>query len=136
MMAGLSERQRRFVELYMGECAGNATEAYMRAGYKPKDRRSAESCGERLLRNVEVIEAIGVRSSARPEVATREERQAWWTSVMRGELGDDADVYARLRASELLGKSQLDFKERVELEVVESPERAVRLALGLGDKDG
>jgi hypothetical protein len=77
---------------------------------------------------------VQARVAARPEVATREERQAFWTSVMRGEEG--AEMSERLKASELLGKSQLDFKERVEVEVTANPRMAVRAALGLGEPEG
>jgi hypothetical protein len=40
------------------------------------------------------------------------ERQQFWTAVLRGE--ESAEMKDRLKASELLGKCQGDFIERVE----------------------
>lgn len=104
---GLTAKQQAFVEAY----DGNATQAALKAGYSPK---TAYSQGQRLLKNVEVKAAIAARqapaSSAR--IATREERQAFWTSVMRDPAEKTQD---RLRAAELLGKSECDFAERVEV---------------------
>ena len=49
-------------------------------------------------------------------IADREERQAWWTAVMRGEPDGTAPTLSeRLRASELLGRAQGDFVERREV---------------------
>lgn len=45
-------------------------------------------------------------------IATREDRQSFWTEVMRDKLEKMVD---RLRASELLGKSQADFVDRMEV---------------------
>ena len=52
----MNERQKRFVDEYI--ISANATEAARRAGYSAS---SACSIGERLLRNVEVREAIDAR---------------------------------------------------------------------------
>lgn len=103
----LNAMRQAFVEAF----CGNATEAALKAGYSPK---TAYSQGQRLLKNVEVKAAIAARqapaSSAR--IATREERQAFWTSVMRDPAEKTQD---RLRAAELLGRSECDFAERVEV---------------------
>lgn len=103
----LNAMRQAFVEAF----CGNATEAALKAGYSPK---TAYSQGQRLLKNVEVKAAIAARqapaSSAR--IATREERQSFWTHVMRD---PDEDMRNRLKAAELLGKSECDFAERVEV---------------------
>ena len=103
---GMTVKQRAFVENY----SGNATAAAIAAGYSPK---TAYSMGQRLLKNVEISKAIQERETARltPEIATRERRLQFWTRVM-----DDpkADMKNRLRASELLGKAEGDFLDRVE----------------------
>jgi phage terminase small subunit len=103
----LNARQRAFVEAY----CGNATEAAITAGYSKK---TAASIGERLLRNVEIKEALKEREKERLSslIATREERQRFWTSMMRDEDRKEAD---RLKASELLAKSEGDFLDRAEL---------------------
>ena len=100
-------KQRAFVEAY----CGNATEAAITAGYSKK---TAASIGERLLRNVEIKEALKEREDKRLAslIATREERQRFWTTLMRDEDRKEVD---RLKASELLAKSEGDFLERREL---------------------
>lgn len=52
-MPGMSEKQRRFVAEYLVDL--NATQAAIRAGYSVK---TAESQGSRLLRKVQVAEAV------------------------------------------------------------------------------
>lgn len=112
----MNERQRRFVELIMGECIGNATEAYCRA-YQTKNRNAGAVEGHRLLRNPKVKAAITARVRKDPAVATREQRQQFWTQFMLDDSKHDA---VRLRGSELLGKSQGDFVEHHVLDVGES----------------
>jgi hypothetical protein len=110
----LTEKQRRFVEAYMGEAAGNATEAARLAGYKGNAHTLA-NVGAENLRKPEITAAVERRVKADPKIATREQRQEFWTRVMNGdpEVGF-AEMRDRLKASELLGKSQADFVEKVE----------------------
>ncbi len=79
---------------------------------------------------LEVQEAIRQRRSTsdlviKGEIASRQERQRFWTEILRGKLtdtvtsldgevtvGDAATLTVRMKASELLGKSELDFGER------------------------
>ena len=112
-MAKLNARQQAFVEAY----AGNATTAALAAGYSPK---TAYSQGQRLLKLVEVQGAIKAREAQRlaPTIATRQERQEFWTSVLRNK---DEAMKDRLKAAELLGKSEGDFLERVEMDMTLSP---------------
>lgn len=102
----LTVKQRRFVELYNG----NATEAAIGAGYSPK---TAYSQGQRLLKHVEVGKVITNREDKRVSghIASREERQKFWTDKMHA-AEKEAD---QLRASELLGRSEGDFIERREV---------------------
>jgi hypothetical protein len=106
----LTAKQQAFVEAY----CGNATEAARKAGYKGTDATLSVT-GHQLLRNPKVRAAIEARRA--PEsagrIATREERQAFWTRVMRDE---SVDWQHRLKASELLGKSEVDFAERLQHE--------------------
>ena len=101
----LTVKQQRFVEAYNG----NATEAMIAAGYSAK---SAASNVDKILKNTEIQAAIQNREKERNSaaIATREERQTFWTSVLRD---PETDLRDRLRASELLGKSEGDFLERV-----------------------
>ena len=106
-MNDLTPRQRRFVEAY----AGNGTEAAIAAGYSP---RSATEQASRLLNRPAVAEAVRGREAAElePIIANRRQRQQFWSDTMR----DTAeDIKVRLKASELLAKSEGDFLDRVEV---------------------
>ena len=116
--AAASERKRRFVEAYMA--TANATEAARQAGYQGNSKVLNEQA-RKLLRRADVKAMLAKRVAADPKVATREERQRFWTETMLGVpqlenvKGKARKVVPalkdRLRASELLGKSQGDFIE-------------------------
>lgn len=105
----MNHRQRKFVEAY----EGNATEAARAAGYAHPGQQ-----GERLLKNVEIAQAIRDRVKVEQEavVRDRQERQAFWSAVMADE---DLPMKDRLKASELLGKSEGDFTTNIKQTVVE-----------------
>lgn len=116
---GLTERRRVFVEAFAAN-GGNGTRAAETAGFKSPE---VESC--RLLKDARVLKAIETlrEDTTNKAIATREQRQEFWTRVMLGEEGPiDPEtgkptphkMADRLKASELLGKSQADFLERVE----------------------
>ncbi len=110
---GLTERQRRFCEAYAA--TGNATEAARRARYRRPDPQGAENLRKPAVASA--LEALRQKTMA-AAIAEREERQAQWTSIMRGEPRPDGSVPTiseQLRASELLGRAQGDFVERREI---------------------
>lgn len=102
----LTDKQQRFVEAF----DGNATQAAIVAGYSAK---SAEKLGHDLLKIPKVAQAIKKREDrkVRPLIANREARQKFWTETMQNE---EVKMPDRLKASELLGKSEGDFLERRE----------------------
>lgn len=61
-MRKLTPKQQRFVEEYLVDL--NATQAAIRAGYSPK---TAGQIGERLLKKVEIQQALAERMKARQE---------------------------------------------------------------------
>jgi hypothetical protein len=105
----LTSKQIRFAELY----TGNGTAAAIESGYSKK---SASAQATQLLKNPLIIEAIQEHESVRTEkrIATREQRQVFWTTIM---LDDGKHMKDRLRASELLGKSNGDFMDRVSIDI-------------------
>jgi len=124
MVKKLTTKQQRFVDFY----DGNGYEAAKKAGYKGSYDVLAH-IAEDNLKKVHIAEAIRKREEKRNNstIATREERQAFWTKIARGEelqkvvigTGKDRKIVEippkmidRLRASELLGKSEADFIER------------------------
>lgn len=106
----LTEKQRRFVEAYMGQAHGNGTEAARIAGYQG-DENTLSTTSYRLLRNPKIAAAVEERTENDPLVLTREELQRWWSTVTRDH---ETTMKDRLRASELLGKSRGEFTDRVE----------------------
>ena len=99
MSKRLTDRQQKFVELY----TGNATEAAKLAGYS-----TPKTAGKRCLENVHICTLIKEKrdKECKPHVLSRIERQEYWSDVIRD---TDESTANRLKASELLGKSEGDF---------------------------
>ena len=97
-------KQQRFIDFY----DGNATGAARKAGYKKPHPE-----GVRLLQNATILNAILNREQKRNKstIASRKERQEFWTKAMRN---TDIDIKDRLKSSELMGKSEADFTEKIE----------------------
>lgn len=104
----LTPRQKKFIEVYNG----NGTEAARQAGYKGSDDVLGKTAYD-LLRNPRIKKIIDARLSKEIKaiIATRTERQEFWSNVMKD---GDVDWKNRLRASELLGRSEADFIEKHE----------------------
>jgi phage terminase small subunit len=107
----VTEKQRRFIEAYMGEAAGNATQAARLAGYAGNERTLIQVGSENLTKP-DIRRAIAARIKADPKVRDRKALQAWWNARM-----DDKRMgpKERLKASELLAKSQGVFVDRHEV---------------------
>ena len=118
----LNYRQSLFAEYYTSDpdTKGNATQSAIKAGYK---ETTAYSMGQRLLKKVEVRRVIDDRTQEiRAEsVATRKKRQEFWSREMDNPENKLTD---RLRASELLGKSEADFTDKHIVGTQESPEQS------------
>jgi len=99
----LTPKQQRFVDFY----DGNATQAAEKAGYKHPRQVGSENLSKPYIQA-----ALKVRETERNKktIADREERQEFWTTTFRD---DEVALRDRLRASELLGKSEADFIERL-----------------------
>ncbi len=97
-----SPKQARFCEVY----DGNRTQAAKIAGYA-----NPEVAGCRLLKLDKIQKAIANREliGIKSDIMTRQDRQKYWTDTIKNEEESTKD---RLKASELLGKSQADFVER------------------------
>lgn len=114
----LTPKQQAFVDAY----DGNGTAAARAAGYKGTDNALGVQA-HALLRNPKVLAAIQARTNLAPSlradvtqaahIATRAERQAFWTQVMFDQSKKMTD---RLKAAELLGKSEADFVDRLQHE--------------------
>lgn len=95
----LTDKQKRFVDLW----SGVAEETARLAGYK-----KPETEGRRLLKDVRICTLIKAikDSELKPLIANRSERQKFWSDTMRDK---ETPLKERLKASELLGKSEADF---------------------------
>ena len=105
----MNQKQELFVHEYLLD--GNATRAAQAAGYS---QRTAYSIGQENLKKPEIRQAIDAAMTEKKNqlIATREQRQQFWTAVMND---GEQDMKHRLRASELLGKSFGDFTEKTEI---------------------
>lgn len=112
-MAALTVKQMRFAEVY----TGNGVQAAREAGYNGSAATLSQSAIKNLA-NPRILEIIEAREGEylADKVATREERQRFWSKVM---MDPTISMKDRLQASVLLGKSQADFIDRTEVAVKE-----------------
>ena len=103
----LTNKQKLFVDLWTGE----QEETARLAGYKAPKRAAI-----RCLQNVTIRHLTKIKrdEEIKPHVMSRIERQEFWTNVIRGKEEDNIKMSDRLKASELLGKSECDFIEKIE----------------------
>ncbi|HCW24666.1 MAG TPA: hypothetical protein DGE19_01210 [Coprococcus sp.] len=92
---------------YIGECAGNAEQSAVRAGYSKKYARGnaykliARDDVQKYIAYLRYLQSVNPASPIL-HIATINEIQGFWTNVMQS---NKFDIKDRLRASELLGKS-------------------------------
>ncbi len=116
-MDRLTPKQKAFADYYIE--LGNATEAYIRAGYNKKGARANSS---RLIANDSIKQYIDERLKEIEDkrIAKGEEVLQYLTKVMRGEekdqFGLDASLQDRTKAAELLGKRYRLFTENIKVE--------------------
>ncbi len=89
----------------------NKTKAMVDADYSPKYADTGHA-HRIVFGNIRVKEVIAKKlADIKVEsVATRQKRQEFWTKTMKDDKSNMSD---RLRASELLGKSEADFTENI-----------------------
>lgn len=141
--SSISERRALFVEYYMA--SGDPAAAYKQAGYSTTTHASTMAAAKRLLAHDEIKREIasrvyeqnamtpvevwmdGAAKFVQP-IADREERQMFLTRVMRDEA---EDMKERLKACEMLAKTQGDYTTQVQVTLVEDVRRSVSSILGL-----
>jgi phage terminase small subunit len=79
----LTVKERRFIDGYLGSCAGNATQAYRLAGYKARTANVAASSAHKLLRKPKIVAAVTARQRRRTTAAilTAEQRDQHLSSL-------------------------------------------------------
>lgn len=106
----LTHKQARFVEEYLIDL--NATQAARRAGYSAK---TAGQMGERLLKKVEIKQAIDRAIKKRCEATERTAKDVVRDiEKLKDEAWKDGDLKTALKALELEGKHRGAFTERLD----------------------
>lgn len=108
----LNPRQLAFVEHYLAD--PNATQAAKKAGYRGNDAVLA-STGCVLLRNPKVVALLKGRSQKASDkrIATADQIRALWSEAMQD---PNLEWQHRLKASELLAKTEAMFVEKSKVE--------------------
>ena len=106
----LTEKQKKFIDYYIE--TGNATESCRLAGYRGNN---LDRLGHENLRKLEKYIKPSINELDLTRTATLEEIFEFWTNIIRD---DETKTSDKLRASELLAKSQGAFIERVEVKPV------------------
>ncbi len=132
----LTAKQSTFIDAYLGEAKMNAAQAARIAGYKHPETQGAENL--RKLRPY-IDEVMNKRHSN--AIATQEEIQKFFTSVLRGEAKEEvvsnsgkilevpASTKDRLKAAECMGRAYGMFTERKEIS------GTMDITIGVGDYD-
>lgn len=132
----LTAKQSTFIDAYLGEAKMNAAQAARIAGYKHPETQGAENL--RKLRPY-IDEVMNKRHSN--AIATQEEIQKFFTSVVRGEVKEEvvsnngkilevpASTKDRLKAAECMGRAYGMFTERKEIS------GNLNIEIGMGDYD-
>ena len=131
----LTVKQKAFADFYIE--LGNATEAYIKAGYKASERKVAEVEGCKLLKNPKIDNYIKkkMKQIESDRIAKAEEVLAFLSASLRGEVLEEVvatetvdgmikpvilkkqlSAKDRIKAAELLGKRYALFTEKVDLE--------------------
>ena len=132
----LTVKQKAFADYYIE--LGNATESYIKAGYKASERKVAEVEGCKLLKNPKIDNYIKKRMEQieSNRIAKAEEVLAFLSASLRGEVLEEVvstksdgsggiepvilrkqlSAKDRIKAAELLGKRYDLFTEKVDLE--------------------
>jgi hypothetical protein len=128
--ANISDKVQVYIDAYNGDIREAAAIAGLSYGYCKQLMMdiTKSNCADTALAVQTAIRARNKEERTKT-IATRQERQEFWTKIQRGEevvieesenaeTGETStkthkpSLSDRLRASELLGKSELDFGER------------------------
>jgi phage terminase small subunit len=138
----LTEKQRRFVEAYMGKAAGNATEAARLAGYKGSEN-TLKAVGSENLTKPDIAAAVKKRVESDPLILDRKARMELLSKIARGEEKDvtvsfgkankiDPKLKERLAAMDQLAKMSGDYRETTVIEGDFVPPVVVNVVAGDG----
>lgn len=135
----LTARQLSFIQYYLQ--LGNATQAYIKAGFSGKAaRQNAQSLLSKTYIQEKILECQ--REAYAKNVATSEEVMDFFSRVMRGEVKDqfglETSVADRIKAAQELAKRTIDIDNRIKGIADNTIEIKLdwnRPALGAGSED-
>jgi phage terminase small subunit len=143
----LTQRQRLFVEAYIGPANGNGREAARAAGYSGDDNALSSRAFE-LMRNPKIAELIGVRVE---EAVMRSNEvlselsaiaKADWQNFLEIRRDKDDEIISatlklsdKIKSLELLGKYHKLFSDRVDLNLQVNDWRVEAAKYGLSTHD-
>jgi phage terminase small subunit len=143
----LTQKQRLFVEAYIGPANGNARTAARMAGYSGDDNALSSRAFE-LMRNPKIAELIGVRVQ---EAVMRANEvlselsaiaKADWQNFLEIRRDREGDIISatlklsdKIKSLELLGKYHKLFSERLDLSVQVSDWRTQAQKFGVTEAD-
>ena len=108
-MTDLTIKQKKFCDLYMK--TGNATQSYIKAGYKTTGNASRVEASKLLTKpNIQEYIAFQQEKVNKKNIMTLEQIQEFWSSVAQTQ---EELMPNRLKASELLVKTQGGFLDRL-----------------------
>lgn len=125
----LTPKQRVFVQVWDGD----AVNSMRIAGYSGTEtflKQEANSLLQEPLIQKAIKHRDDFKEGVKSKIADRQERQEFWTAIMRNEEpgrieekdgngiplpATNIPLPVRLKASETLGKSEIDFVEKVEM---------------------
>ena len=129
-MDKLSPKHRLFVEAFAGDPIEAALIANLATTPQGLKSVSAKLMSEPLIQEA-LLQGSKYMDNTKKVIATREERQALWTQIMTNEDPHHKQEFdsngvpitntpniplpIRLKASELLGKSEADFVEKIDM---------------------
>ena len=104
----LTEKQKRFADYYIE--SGNAERSAIKVGYSEKYARGN---AHKLVANSGIKEYIEERNKLLEDerIADMKEVKEFWTNTMRS---DEAERKDRLKASEMIAKTNAAFVDKVE----------------------
>ncbi len=111
----LTDKQKMFVKEYLVDL--NATQAYIRAGYKPNN---ADKAGPELIGNTRVAEAIQKEMNKRSEKVEIKAEDVLTgikdlTKLVANPVNEEFNATAGFKGYELLGKHLKLFTDKVEV---------------------
>lgn len=110
---GLSLKQRKFVDAYLGKANGNGTKAAQLAGYQG----SAKSLGAIASQNLAKLGIVAEIQKTLRTVMTSEAVLQELSEIARAECREPVRVSEKLKALDLMGKHHSIFNESMNVTV-------------------